>query len=66
MGALPKLVETTYHGAMIGWALHREGSLPVWMRDQLVAVLGANARASSAARSPVETLESRRRRWAKA
>ena len=37
--ALATLVETTYHGAMIGWALHREGSLPAWMRQQLEAVL---------------------------
>lgn len=37
--ALAKLVETAYHGAMIGWALHREGSLPAWMRQQIEAVL---------------------------
>lgn len=42
VGALAKLVETTYHGAMIGWALHREGSLAVWMREQLEAVLRAS------------------------
>ncbi|MCP2251484.1 transcriptional regulator, TetR family [Prauserella aidingensis] len=41
VGALAKLVETTYHGALIGWALHREGSLAVWMREQLEAVLRA-------------------------
>lgn len=40
--ALAKLVETTYHGAMIGWALHREGSLAAWMREQLEAVLRAS------------------------
>ncbi|RCK70421.1 TetR/AcrR family transcriptional regulator [Desertihabitans brevis] len=40
--ALAKLVETTYHGAMIGWALHREGSLAAWMREQLEAVLSAS------------------------
>lgn len=40
--ALAKFVETTYHGAMIGWALHREGSLAEWMRDQLEAALGAS------------------------
>lgn len=39
IAALAKLVETTYHGAMIGWALHREGSLPAWMRQQIEAVL---------------------------
>jgi len=40
--ALAKLLETTYHGAMIGWALHREGSLATWMREQLEAVLRAS------------------------
>ncbi len=39
VAALATLVETTYHGAMIGWALHREGSLSAWMRTQLEAVL---------------------------
>lgn len=42
VAALAKLLETTYHGAMIGWALHREGSLAEWMRDQLQAVLQAS------------------------
>jgi AcrR family transcriptional regulator len=42
VGALAKLLETTYHGAMIGWALHREGSLAAWMREQLEAVLKAS------------------------
>ncbi len=37
--ALATLVETIYHGAMISWALHREGSLPAWMREQIEAVL---------------------------
>lgn len=39
IAALAKLVETAYHGAMIGWALHREGTLPAWMRQQIEAVL---------------------------
>ncbi len=39
IAALAKLVETVYHGAMIGWALHREGTLPAWMRQQVEAVL---------------------------
>jgi AcrR family transcriptional regulator len=39
VAALATLVETTYHGAMVGWALHREGSLPAGMRKQLQAVL---------------------------
>ena len=37
--ALAKLVETTYHGAMIGWAIHREGTLADWMREQVDAIL---------------------------
>ncbi|MGW8527957.1 MULTISPECIES: TetR/AcrR family transcriptional regulator [Nocardiopsidaceae] len=40
--ALAKLLETAYHGALIGWALHREGSLAAWMREQLEAVLKAS------------------------
>jgi AcrR family transcriptional regulator len=36
---LAKLVETTYHGAMIGWAIHRENTLADWMREQVQAVL---------------------------
>jgi AcrR family transcriptional regulator len=39
VAALAKLVETTYHGAMIGWAIHREGTLADWMREQVEAVL---------------------------
>jgi AcrR family transcriptional regulator len=37
--ALATLVETTYHGAMVGWAIHREGALSDWMRGQVEAVL---------------------------
>ena len=37
--ALAKLVETTYHGALIVWAIHREGTLTDWLRDQLDGVL---------------------------
>lgn len=36
---LAKLVETTYHGGLIGWSIHREGTLAAWLRDQLEAVL---------------------------
>jgi AcrR family transcriptional regulator len=36
---LAELVETTYHGAMIGWAIHRENTLAHWMREQVEAVL---------------------------
>lgn len=39
IATLARLVETTYHGAMIGWAIHRESTLRDWMRDQLDAVL---------------------------
>ena len=39
IAALAKLVETTYHGAMIGWAIHREGTLTDWMREQVETVL---------------------------
>jgi AcrR family transcriptional regulator len=39
VAALAALVETTYHGAMVGWAIHREGALADWMREQVEAVL---------------------------
>jgi AcrR family transcriptional regulator len=39
IATLAKLVETTYHGAMIGWAIHRENTLTDWMREQAEAVL---------------------------
>jgi AcrR family transcriptional regulator len=39
VATLATLVETTYHGAMIGWAIHREGTLADWMREQVEAVL---------------------------
>lgn len=39
VNALAVLVETTYHGSVIGWAIHREGTLADWMRDQLRSVL---------------------------
>ena len=44
--ALAKLVETTYHGAMIGWAIHRESTLADWMREQVDAVLAPHRTAS--------------------
>lgn len=43
---LAVLVETTYHGAMIGWAIHREGSLADWMRQQIEAVLAPHRSAT--------------------
>jgi AcrR family transcriptional regulator len=46
VAALAKLVETTYHGAMIGWAVHREGTLADWMREQVEAVLAPYRTAS--------------------
>lgn len=39
VATLATLVETTYHGAMIGWAIHRERPLADWMREQVEAVL---------------------------
>jgi AcrR family transcriptional regulator len=42
--ALAKTLETTYHGAMIGWAIHREGALSDWMRDQIGVVLAPHCR----------------------
>jgi AcrR family transcriptional regulator len=39
VSTLAMLVETTYHGAMIGWAIHRERALADWMRAQVEAVL---------------------------
>jgi AcrR family transcriptional regulator len=39
VATLATLIETTYHGAMIGWAIHREGTLADWMRDQVETVL---------------------------
>lgn len=39
VAALARLVEITYHGAMIGWAIHRDGPLADWMRGHLEAVL---------------------------
>jgi AcrR family transcriptional regulator len=53
---LAKLVETTYHGAMIGWAIHREGTLANWMRDQLEAVLAPHRTARS---KPAESRNTR-------
>ncbi len=39
VATLATLVETTYHGAMIGWAIHRDRPLADWMREQVEAVL---------------------------
>jgi hypothetical protein len=46
VATLAKLVETTYHGAMIGWAIHRENTLAQWMREQVEAVLAPHRTAS--------------------
>ena len=37
VATLVTLVETTYHGAMIGWAIHRENTLAERMREQVEA-----------------------------
>lgn len=34
VGALAALIEVTYHGAMIAWAIHRDGSLTDFMKLQ--------------------------------
>lgn len=39
VATLATLVETTYHGAMISWAIHREHSLADWMRLQVETAL---------------------------
>jgi AcrR family transcriptional regulator len=46
VATLATLVETTYHGAMIGWAIHCEGTLADWMREQVEAVLAPHRAAS--------------------
>jgi AcrR family transcriptional regulator len=46
VATLATLVETTYHGAMIGWAIHRENTLARWMREQIEAVLAPHRTAS--------------------
>ncbi len=46
VATLAKLVETTYHGAMIGWAIHRDGTLAGWMREQVEAVLAPHRAAT--------------------
>jgi AcrR family transcriptional regulator len=46
VATLAKLVETAYHGAMIGWAIHRESTLADWMREQVEAVLAPHRAAS--------------------
>jgi AcrR family transcriptional regulator len=44
--SLARVVETTYHGAMIAWAIHRDGMLAEWMREQIEAVLAPHRLAS--------------------
>jgi AcrR family transcriptional regulator len=46
VASLATLVETTYHGAMIGWAIHRERPLADWMREQVEAVLAPHRTAT--------------------
>ena len=53
VATLATLVETTYHGAMIGWAIHREGTLADWMREQVEAVLAPHRTVSRAASPPL-------------
>ncbi|MFC7624352.1 TetR/AcrR family transcriptional regulator [Microlunatus sp. GCM10028923] len=37
--ALATLIETVYHGALIGWAIHRDGTPADWLRGQVRAAL---------------------------
>jgi AcrR family transcriptional regulator len=39
VATLAMLVEITYHGTMVAWAIHREGTLADWMREQVEAAL---------------------------
>jgi AcrR family transcriptional regulator len=57
VAALAKLVETTYHGAMIGWAIHRQGTLAGWMREQVEAVLAPHRAATRPGRAPARRPE---------
>ncbi|MFI2105612.1 TetR/AcrR family transcriptional regulator [Isoptericola sp. NPDC019693] len=39
LGALAELVEIAYHGAMISWAIHREGTLAASLRARFTQLL---------------------------
>ncbi len=54
VAALAALVETTYHGAMISWAIHRERPLADWMREQVQAVLAPHRATSSRGPAPTD------------
>lgn len=46
-GELAPAVEATYNGALIVWALHRDGALEDWMRARLERCLGPYRRGQS-------------------
>jgi AcrR family transcriptional regulator len=50
--ALADTVATTYNGALITWAIHREGTIEAWLGERLSAVL-----APYATRRPVSASE---------
>jgi AcrR family transcriptional regulator len=58
VATLATLVETTYHGAMIGWAIHREGTLADWMREQVEAVLAPHRTGARSMPTRVRTARS--------
>jgi AcrR family transcriptional regulator len=37
---LARLIESVYHGSMLTWAIHRQGSVAAWVRARLKTVLG--------------------------
>jgi AcrR family transcriptional regulator len=49
---LAETVATIYNGALITWAIHREGTIEAWLRERLEAVL-----APYATRRPVSSTE---------
>jgi AcrR family transcriptional regulator len=38
-GALARLIQNTYNGSLLGWAIYRQGSLAHWVRDDLELLL---------------------------
>jgi AcrR family transcriptional regulator len=38
-GALARLIQNTYNGSLLGWAIYRQGSVAHWVRDDLELLL---------------------------
>jgi hypothetical protein len=38
-GALARLIQNTYNGSLLGWAIYRQGSVARWVRDDLELLL---------------------------